>query len=789
MAQPLFRNVHEIINLEATNMPLTPSAASEAVRPIKPVLDPTLKYYSTTRYMHRGNFVEPEYNLADVGRLEDTDSYVRQAFDKKVALMFKEGYAIAGRNDQVVKYVEARLEQISQASGIPFEKFMRDLGSALVRKNNAIFLKVRKLKASGGSRRKLLTGTIVDPVAGYFTIAPETMRPKLIKGKIVAWKQIMPDGTESDEMQPIDVVHIPYQVKDGFLFATPGIIPVIDDLRALRKLEENTELLVYQHLFPLLHYVVGTKDRPATIGPDGVDEIDRAREQIELMPAEGGIVTSERHEIKLIGAEGRALRVETYIEHWKKRVFAGLGVSAVDFGEGETANRATSDNMSRNLVDSVKDIQKVLALYINKFVIDELLAESTFGAEVFKPEHRCQLIFKEIDIDAQVKKENHNADLFTKNVLGLNETRARIGAEPILLPTPDEVSLGKDTRELYPVWTQLAWKLFELPQFLIQSLDEPWTPEAKKATNSRSKQLLAGVQAKQAAGGGATSSPPPQVPGVINNQSSVFNDFLVAPYESLTEYIVQLVKDKYSNVHGASLARFEMDWFAEITRTTMKRVQDQAVSELTRQFETSYFSHRPSQDPSFLKHRHTVKEEFTKRVGISIDKLVDTLKEALHRQIVSMPMDSIDASNVANMVRSTFQSFTYRMKALESTEFSKAVNAGMVFAKLDSNEVREWSSTCKNNQCLVCNEQCKYQLDIEDVTMDMIPPFHPNCVCELKANTMTAQNAAEIERPDGEKMDRCVDGVKASLRKRYPRWSQQKVESSAFAICTSRLKE
>jgi TATA-box binding protein (TBP) (component of TFIID and TFIIIB) len=63
---------------------------------------------------------------------------------------------------------------------------------------------------------------------------------------------------------------------------------------------------------------------------------------------------------------------------------------------GNTANRATSDNMSRNLVDSVKDIQRVLESQFTDFVINELLLESNFGSDVLSEKTAVKLKFKEI---------------------------------------------------------------------------------------------------------------------------------------------------------------------------------------------------------------------------------------------------------------------------------------------------------------------------------------------------------------------------------------------------------
>lgn len=297
--------------------------------------------YHNQRSAGRGAFRPSEYDLAEMGRIEDTDSYVRQAFEKKTALMFKEGWGLVGKNPRTIKYVKSRLAQIAQASNTPTNTLFRNIGSNIVRKSNSFLLKVRKTEASGGKVRTIPgSNTTLQPVAGYFPIPSETMEFELTGTKISRWKQKMPNG-EYKLFSPQDIIHIFHARKDGFVFGTPGLIPVIDDIRALRKIEENVELLIYQHLFPLFQYKVGTPESPAGFTEDGQREIDVVRTEIQFMPTEGGIVTPERHEITAIGSEGRALRIESYLEHFKNRVFSGLGVSAVDMGEGDCYSNDT----------------------------------------------------------------------------------------------------------------------------------------------------------------------------------------------------------------------------------------------------------------------------------------------------------------------------------------------------------------------------------------------------------------------------------------------------------------
>jgi hypothetical protein len=50
-------------------------------------------------------------------------------------------------------------------------------------------------------------------------------------------------------------------------------------------------------------------------------------------------------------------------------------------------------------------------------------------------------------------------------------------------------------------------------------------------------------------------------------------------------------------------------------------------------------------------------------------------------------------------------------------------------------------------------------------------------------------NSKDEKLDDVTKLERCVQSVKKDLRKRHPDWSAEKIKSSAFAICNSRIKE
>jgi hypothetical protein len=793
----------KVFGINITSVPTVPTqlelpVVKDAIPEIKvsipdtkaPALMPNVKNptlgYNTNKHKGRGYFRNAEYNLAEVGRIEDTDSYVRQAHNKKVSLLLKEGWTLVGKNPRTIKYIQARFAQISQAGGTPTEQLIRKIASGLVRKSNTFVTKVRKLEASGGRMRSQPGKKIpLEPVAAYFITPSETMEYEMSGNKITKWKQSMPNGDEKF-YPPRDVVHFYYEQKEGFVFGTPIITPVVDDIRALRKIEENIELLIYQHLFPLFQYKVGTPEMPAGMTEDGRREIDVVRQEIMYMPTEGGIVTPERHEITAVGAEGRAIRAEGYLEHFKKRVFSGLGVSAVDMGEGETANRATADNMSRNLIDSVKDFQQVLESFFNENIINELLLESTFGDNVLDEDNLVKLKFKEIDVDSQIKKENHAADLFAKDIIDHDESRRRIGLEPWIIPNPDEVESETDTPESFPQWHKSRWKMYQLPTLLIQSMDEPWSPTAKAAAadsslpvttksneesaNERNKQEVDLEKEKTKAKVAVAKAKPAPKDAVKNGH--LHSTFM----EAQRDVVERITASK----------QIDHDWISSLIRTQMQTTIDVLIADQLVAFRKGYASQGADVTSDlFVRTVTTARTSLRERAEYYILKLTNNIIGSLQRNVDN----NADLAEIATKARAVFESMEYRTKFIEDVEINKAFNYGSVLASRDQGKTLLTIKAKEDTSSTIAQSRDGQILDLGLLTLDDIPPFHANDTTSFEITDASFDEATPDVQESGD-ITSCTKCGKTAIRvKNTPNNFRCNACSTVFTSKTSQVSK
>jgi hypothetical protein len=707
---------------ETTSLPIT------SIRAVKS----KALHYAQSASSGRGQFIPPEYNLSEIGVIEDTESYCRQAFNKKLGLMFKEGVDLVGRDPDVLRYCKIRFAQIAQATSIPHPELLKRLGRSLIRTSNAFLITVRDEEKSGGKIRVDSDGKVIKPIAGLFPAAPETMKVELNSaGHISRWKQELPDG-KFKYFKVDDVIHFHIDRREGFLFGVPSIIPVIDDMRALRQIEDNIELLLYQHLFPLFHWKVGTKEQPATINEEGLKETDIVRAQVSLLPAEGGIVTDHRQEIEAIGAEGRAIRAEGYLEHFKKRVLAGLGVSTVDMGDGATTNRATAQTMSRALIDAVKGIQDSFEVQFEQSVISQLLLESRFTGDVLAEETMVRLRFKEIDIANKIEHEKHTLELWQEHGLTYAEFRAELGREPIEVPEdPEDQDPSK-----YPDWNNTYWKLFREPEFLIKAVDEAYSPQAQAAAESRSlaltakavKQSQQDIEKKETKV--ATAKATPKV-----KKDFVQDNYLISFYRQLCEDICgQIVRD-YPNKGFSKkyLERYFDMWATE----AIAMVSSFSMAALVQGFQDETLA----STSMLIGARKDVENRITKYINRITRSALNTLERQVDAVIENDTINDIQVE-LANAVYAVFDSTEYRLRFLQDTEPKKAYNFGTLLGMKENGVVAIRTVPTREDACETCKQISKIPLFLTAVNIDDTAPHHPGCGCETEK--LTEKEAAKL---------------------------------------------
>jgi len=387
----------------------------------------------------RSSFEDPEWNFEEVDSAVTKESILRRSVEKYVEQIWKNGFEFTGKNPNTVKYIRKRFRQIAQVSGITTQQLFQQMAHSLVQYANVVVVKKRSVKASGGRMRVTYDGKNLLPVAAYFVASPKTiMVDKDDFGNVRRWKQ-NPRYTNSattPEWRSDDVVFF----KDAgstdpyYFFAMPMAIPVIPDIKALRETEELALLQAIKFAIPRMHAKVGTQDKPAQ-----QPEVDETALYLDNVSTDAVIVTSSRIEISNVSKGDQVMDLSPYLDYWYGRILAGLGMSKVGMGEGNTANRSTAQTMTAEMQNTTIKFQHIIKDAIEQFMIRELLLEAGYSEETITEDNMVNLHIPEIDLENKIKKENHAINKWTNNGITHDELRIELGMD--ILPDGDQKKL------------------------------------------------------------------------------------------------------------------------------------------------------------------------------------------------------------------------------------------------------------------------------------------------------------------------------------------------------------
>jgi hypothetical protein len=392
-----------------------------------------LGFQGTNYYFNnRATFERPAYDFERLMQAVDTDSYVKQAMSKYKDLFWKEGWEIVSENPEAISYLHQRIDFMEIAMKRPFVEFLIEVSDQLFKFSNAFIVKARgDLSEYFPDKLTPMTGDL--PVIGYYLIPTEQVRifrdkhnrPKSYRQETDPLTYMPLEGNPTWTAEK--VIHLHFDRKTGRAFGTPFLINVLDDVIALRQIEEDIQNLVHRELFPLYKYKIGTAEQPAE-----PEEITQAAIEIENLRAEGGLILPFRHDVEVIGSQGSALDASQYLNHFKERVAIGLGVAPHHLGMSMNGgNRSVTERLDVALYDRIKQMQKLFSEMIRLNIFNELLFEGGFDP-ISNPmesgeSDRCYFKFKEIDVDTQVKKENHIVQKYVNNLITLEEARLGLG--------------------------------------------------------------------------------------------------------------------------------------------------------------------------------------------------------------------------------------------------------------------------------------------------------------------------------------------------------------------------
>lgn len=370
------------------------------------------------------------------------DAMVRQGVDK-FSELFK-SFDFEG-GDAQVKYIKDRMIQMTLQTGEHWETTLTRIVHEYFKTGNAFIAKRRGGNAITGKRALYKNKPYC--ISGLSLISADRLEINRNKnGEFIGWeitgtknddrvRLVLPTATRQSTDtalinntkvadQPnvlipgIDVVHVAYKKGADSHYGFGLTLAALEDISMTRTLEQITAIMMKKFSNPIIHHKILRPSSPLA----GIQqEINMAYELYRKMAPDGVLITGGNAEIKAIGSESQALRVEGYLKYFLHRALAGLGISPYILGL-EGGGQGTVEAAVELMMMRVRFCQAEIAREIEMFILNELLWEGGFDPYT-KEEDIVKLTFDGVDEAQQTKMANTAADLFNKNLLDHNEAR------------------------------------------------------------------------------------------------------------------------------------------------------------------------------------------------------------------------------------------------------------------------------------------------------------------------------------------------------------------------------
>lgn len=372
------------------------------------------------------NSIEDSLDTETIDKAYNLEGYFRRILDRFLELIWKRGYTFKSSNKRALKYVNKRIAEIAKYSNKTVALSLLQITLDLLKYGNAFLFKFRSPNFPVSGRLWNKKNKVYYPIVSLINIRANEIIAELkdTVTKSYIKKYIITTDKYKLSINPDDMLHFKIYNSSGDIFGNAIVTPVISDIRALRRIEENVELLVFDYSIPFFHAKIGTPETGTQKG-----EIEAAKQWIENMPLNGIFTTDYRLDIEAVSSRQAVIDIQPYLQHFKLRIFGELGSSAVEMGESDTTNKSTSLTVNRITQDRAKFFQLIIEEIINKYLLEDILKEGKFNTS--DPKNLVYFKFLEIDLDELIALESHGLNKFNNNTITFSELRQELGKEPL----------------------------------------------------------------------------------------------------------------------------------------------------------------------------------------------------------------------------------------------------------------------------------------------------------------------------------------------------------------------
>jgi hypothetical protein len=359
-----------------------------------------------------------QWDYTKIDKFFVKEAYLSRTVERYTEMMLRNGFEFISDNDQFLGLINKTFNRMAKESNRDLDTIIGEMATRL-KKYGIFFAAINRegIKHKDSNYQVLSNIRFIHP--GKVTVKLELGK---VKGYMVPdFHRYFTRANKTGEIPPKDMLLCTMYDNSEDFFPIPPCIGSFNDTLTLRSIEETIELLCFQFGSPLLHAKVGTPEREGTDA-----EVANIHNQIVRMAANGFITTTSRVKIDIVNIQKGLANLTPALEYFKKRLLAGIGISPVSLGEGDTSNRSTADSIESSLSDHCARIANIICSVFNHIIIPDIL--TSYGIDESKLFDEkglpiCYMDFNEMRAQDQTMYENHIMNLWNNNAITYDEYR------------------------------------------------------------------------------------------------------------------------------------------------------------------------------------------------------------------------------------------------------------------------------------------------------------------------------------------------------------------------------
>jgi len=417
--------------------------------------------------------VRSPYKYSDIDRYYSIESYFSRSVGRQVETTLRNGFYFVSEEEVYGRFVRAVMSEYQRSSVIPLLSLISRILTDLLKYGFFVVKKEWQKTSYGKSIKRLVPLDI--PYVSFVVDDSLSIRYVYVENLTNGVRNIPLSGLAKQDQIPVSDCIIGFFTDPGTkIYPEPPCIQIIDDILTLRSLEETVELLAFQYGSPLLHAKVGTPEAPCRRG-----ETQMIVDEIAAMAPNGIIATDHRVVIESVRLQSGISNMIPYIEHFKDRIFIGSGTSGVIVGEGDTANRATSESHDNSLADRCSYMASIVENAITFQLICDILSNAGKPTVDDEGDPIVTFEFNEMTLSRMIEKSNNAINLYQSNLITTSEARKVLKRRPLSKQDSEDTYLAR----------------VQIPLALVKSKPEDFAtfnPTLQQPVNQYGKKLSPG---------------------------------------------------------------------------------------------------------------------------------------------------------------------------------------------------------------------------------------------------------------------------------------------------------